>query len=201
MRDGAASPLTLRPIHAISNGRGGLDDRVTRSHLRGCEESPDSMRRRCRVTPGGGNPRESATENRPPCIRRVRVKRWGKSPPGGRQRNPHGKPHREQCRIGIARGETRRAALPQQIRVGSLIRPVTAGPEEWSSIRGRLRGTESGLQALRADFRFDHGKADPFPAIVSDHTEKNSPQPCFAPREMDREEKYLRLFPSAPIPL
>lgn len=113
------------------------------------------MRRRCRVTPGGGNPRESATENRPPCIRRVRVKRWGKSPPGGWQQTPHGKPHREQCRIGIARGETRRAALPQQIRVGSLIRPVTAGPEEWSSIRGRLRGTESGLQALRADSRHD----------------------------------------------
>lgn len=32
------------------------------------EESPDSMRRRCRVTPGGGNPRESATENRPPAL-------------------------------------------------------------------------------------------------------------------------------------
>ena len=30
------------------------------------EESPDSMRRWCRVTPGGGNPRDSATENRPP---------------------------------------------------------------------------------------------------------------------------------------
>jgi len=29
----------------------------------GSEESPDSMKQRCRVTPGGGNPRESATEN------------------------------------------------------------------------------------------------------------------------------------------
>lgn len=83
------------------------------------EESPDSMRQWCRVTPGGGDPRESATENRPPIPGWVRVKRWGKSPPGGWQQRPHGKPHQEQCRIGIARGFARRAALPQQIRVGS----------------------------------------------------------------------------------
>ncbi len=30
------------------------------------EESPGSMQARCRVTPGGGDPRESATENSPP---------------------------------------------------------------------------------------------------------------------------------------
>ena len=30
------------------------------------EESPDSMKEGCRVTPGGGNPRESATEKRLP---------------------------------------------------------------------------------------------------------------------------------------
>ncbi len=29
------------------------------------EESPDSTRQRCRVTPGRGNPRESATEKKP----------------------------------------------------------------------------------------------------------------------------------------
>jgi len=34
--------------------------------LTGVEESPDSLKQRCRVTPGGGNPRESATEKRPP---------------------------------------------------------------------------------------------------------------------------------------
>ena len=34
----------------------------------------------------------------------VRVKRWSKSPPGDWQQNPHGKPHQEQCRIGISRG-------------------------------------------------------------------------------------------------
>ena len=30
------------------------------------EESPGSMDNRCRITFGGGNPRESATENIPP---------------------------------------------------------------------------------------------------------------------------------------
>jgi hypothetical protein len=33
--------------------------------LRG-EESPGSTEARCRVTPGGGDPRESATERTPP---------------------------------------------------------------------------------------------------------------------------------------
>ena len=56
-----------------------------------------------RVTPGQGNLTESATEKRPPVFGRVRVKRWGKSPPGGWQQRPHGKPRQEQCRIGIAR--------------------------------------------------------------------------------------------------
>ena len=30
------------------------------------EESPDSSKQRCRVTPGRGNPMESATESKPP---------------------------------------------------------------------------------------------------------------------------------------
>ena len=30
------------------------------------EESPGSARIQCQVTPGGGNPRDSATENKPP---------------------------------------------------------------------------------------------------------------------------------------
>src|SRR5260221_14544542 len=72
---------------------------------------------RCRITSGGGDPRESATENRPPrrplpTLPRlrgrvgggaaVRVKRCGKSAPRLRQRKRHGKPHREQNRIGTA---------------------------------------------------------------------------------------------------
>ena len=30
------------------------------------EESPGSARTQCQVIPGGGNPRDSATENKPP---------------------------------------------------------------------------------------------------------------------------------------
>ena len=33
----------------------------------------------------------------------VKVKRWGKSPPRDGQPDRHGKPHREQCRIGTSR--------------------------------------------------------------------------------------------------
>jgi len=35
------------------------------------EESPGSTEARCRVTPGGGNPRDSATEKIPPAVSRV----------------------------------------------------------------------------------------------------------------------------------
>src|SRR5580698_11195176 len=79
------------------------------------EESPGSIDIRCRITSGGGNPRDSATENEPlppPCPPplageelkegAVRVKRCGKSAPRVRQRERHGKPHREQDRIGTA---------------------------------------------------------------------------------------------------
>ena len=45
------------------------------------EESPGSTGSGCRVTPGGGDPRESATENIPPGEIRVRVKWCGKSAP------------------------------------------------------------------------------------------------------------------------
>ena len=57
--------MTRLHCPAISPLRGGLDDRGSLT----VEESPDSMRQRCRVTPGGGNPRESATENETARIR------------------------------------------------------------------------------------------------------------------------------------
>ncbi len=71
------------------------------------EESPGSTEVRCRVTPGGGDPRESATESTPPaCLRlagrAARVKWCGKSAPRRRQRRRQGKPHREQDQIGAA---------------------------------------------------------------------------------------------------
>jgi len=55
------------------------------------------------VTPGRGDPTESATENKPPMATQVdqaRVKRWGKSPPPDWQQDGHGKPPREQDQIG-----------------------------------------------------------------------------------------------------
>jgi hypothetical protein len=68
------------------------------------EESPGSTGLGCRVTPGGGNPRESATETnrlpKPTRRRQVRVKRCGKSAPRSwqqglaRQTPPGAKPNR-----------------------------------------------------------------------------------------------------------
>src|SRR5467141_530623 len=77
------------------------------------EESPGSIDMRCRITSGGGDPRDSATENEPPAFvlrdfGAVRVKRCGKSAPRVRQRKRHGKPHREQDRIGTATRECSR---------------------------------------------------------------------------------------------
>ncbi len=43
-----------------------LDGRFGNGGNAAGEESPGSMEARCRVTPGGGDPRESATESKPP---------------------------------------------------------------------------------------------------------------------------------------
>jgi len=81
---------------------------------------------------------------------RARVKRWGKSPPRFRQRRRHGKPHREQGRIGVD-GEARRRV------VAGAVPPFRPGwPREARSDAGSrgmavrvLRGaTEPGLQAV-----------------------------------------------------
>ena len=104
------------------------------------EESPGSTETRCRVTPGGGDPRESATESKPPrhptCRDGgrwgggARVKGWGKSPPRTQQCGRHGKPHREQNRIGMARRKPGRFPAPV-IRVGCVRRPATGVQDEW----------------------------------------------------------------------
>jgi hypothetical protein len=91
---------TTRTVRARGSG-----DRVS---VYGTEESPGSTEQRCRVTPGWGDPRESATENRPPfCFGEARSKRGGKSAPRAWQQERHGKPHREQDRIGTAHGPAR----------------------------------------------------------------------------------------------
>ncbi len=68
------------------------------------EESPGSMDPRWRLTAAGGDPRESATEIKPPfCFgSTARVKWCGKSAPRLWQQRWQGKPHREQDQIGAA---------------------------------------------------------------------------------------------------
>ena len=61
----APAPLTARAFGTTSPpsvGRAALRARLG-------EESPGSMEARCRITSGGGQPRESATESRPPLQR------------------------------------------------------------------------------------------------------------------------------------
>ena len=70
------------------------------------------------------------------CSGVARVKGWGKSPPRARQRDRHGKPHREQDRIGMARGFSSRPVSGPAIRVGCVRRPATDVPEEWPSRGG-----------------------------------------------------------------
>ena len=76
----------------------------------GLEESPGSTGIRCWSTASEGDLRESATEIRPPArlAALVRVKRCGKSAPRPWQQGWHGKPHREQGRIGVAGGSPAR---------------------------------------------------------------------------------------------
>jgi len=114
------------------------------------EESPGSRDQRWRLTAAGGDPRESATESKPPAGQPVqaRVKRCGKSAPRVRQRKRHGKPHREQNRIGAARMDgqpahpARSSPPPGLVARGMGAIPA---PEEWPS-RRQLQ-TEPGLQA------------------------------------------------------
>ena len=133
------------------------------------EESPDSLKQRCRVTPGRGNPTESATENRLPPSGAEKVKRWGKSPPRPWQQGRHGKPHREQCRIGPPRGQVperetaARPASAERGRVGSRRRGVSRVPDEWSSTGATpeqnpaYRPSAHGLSPERAESARDSG--------------------------------------------
>ena len=98
--------------------------------------------------PKGGNP-----------WRLVMVKRWGKSPPRTWQQGRYGKPHPEQCRIGVLsrKGPDGQRKLPET-SAGEL-RPRDPGWQldrrgdtvgRGMVIQGSDPRTESGLQALRA---------------------------------------------------
>ena len=135
------------------------------------EESPGSTGIRCRLTAGGGDPRESATENKPPAqggnSPRARVKRCGKSAPRPRQRGRQGKPHREQDRIGAAGG----AARGQQVRVR---RDAGAFPPRrpgWSrEARREARPRGMAVPAARLDRTRLTGRLAPFDMSLECHT-------------------------------
>ncbi len=91
--------------------------------------APDNIRR--------GRPRESATEIKTAPACRVRVKGWGKSPPRTWQQGRHGKPRREQDRIGMTWRASARAVSGLVIRVGCVRRCASAVPDEWLPRSGR----------------------------------------------------------------
>ena len=138
------SPLTSNaagPLFNVSAGRtaaAGLRASVAHQAIP-VEESPGSMETRWRLTAAGGDPRESATESKPPAVRRqVRVKGCGKSAPRGRRRSRQGKPHREQDQIGVAgraRKRGARSVIRPATRVGCLRRLAMGVPDEWPSRR------------------------------------------------------------------
>jgi hypothetical protein len=103
--DAGPSPPHSYPI-SRPDGRSGKDRKVAG------EESPGSTDIRCRITSGGPIPSRGEASGTVPqradrrgALRMVaaRVKGCGKSAPRRRQRRRHGKPHREQDRIGTAR--------------------------------------------------------------------------------------------------
>ena len=116
------------------------------------EESPGSLKKRWRLTAAGGDPRESATESKPPrrgnpCT--VRVKGCGKSAPRGWQQPWHGKPHREQDQIGVA-GQAGQPVLPSRIRIshpGWLLEGAGNGSSRRMAVAEGDLQTEPGLQA------------------------------------------------------
>ncbi len=170
-----ALPLTGRGRGVSRIPRGWPDDRGVQCRKVASEESPGSMKQGCRVTPGGGNPRESATEKRQPSpCARVMVKRWGKSPPRTGQPGRHGKPHPEQCRIGASRG-TASARIPPQgcfspRGPGWQLDPsATAGREEWSSSPGsRSGGDRTRLTGHPRASSVDPGASPRTPGIFGD---------------------------------
>ena len=95
------------------------------------------------ITSTRRKPRESATESKPPRTWfGVRVKGWGKSPPGLRRRGPHGKPRQEQDRIGGVYGPSSAYApgVSHQACSNARRRGMTAEPERGNRTRltGRL---------------------------------------------------------------
>jgi hypothetical protein len=56
--------MTAKPLITLVSRPDGRSAGVA---YQGGEESPGSMEARCRITSGGGDPRDSATESKPPA--------------------------------------------------------------------------------------------------------------------------------------
>ena len=93
------------------------------------------------------------------------MKGCGKSAPGGRQRNPHGKPHPEQDRIGVSRPpRAGRGVSPRETRVGCLSGRATGRRDEWLPLafgRGQNPAYRSpGIFSLLRNDRSRRGMAE-----------------------------------------
>ena len=125
---------------AASRGKSGLHGHAV----------PDNVRR---GQPQGQCHRNQTARRSPQGRRRVRVKRCGKSAPRFRQRKRHGKPHREQDRIGAARVCFAQAKLvPDRMsaigRPGRLLEAPGNRRHRGMVVTRRIRRlTEPGLQA------------------------------------------------------
>ena len=135
--------LTARGCSTTPQMRGGPDGRPVTG-----EESPDSLKQRCRVTPGQSNLTESATENRPPCMQ-GKGETVGQEPTGGLatapawQAPPGAMPNR-----GIA---------PRVGRVASAQIPGLAARGRWrqrSQMNGRPFSNEGQNPAYKPSARF-----------------------------------------------
>ena len=108
------------------------------------EESPGSTEMRCRLTAGGGDPRDSATENKPPVQgpqfpagkgETVRQERTAPLATGAAGQTPPGaRPNRGGRRANPAQaGRVPQGHFRPAARVGRVRRAVRRVPEEWSS--------------------------------------------------------------------
>ena len=148
---GAAAPA---PSLAVSrpDGRSGNHRKVAG------EESPGSTDKRCRITSGGacasrpqGQCHREQTAAARSVLAEARVKRCGKSAPRFRRRKRHGKPHREQDRIGTARSAAKSSNPCPGRRPGRLLQAPGNRRRRGMAVTREApaaRLTEPGLQAV-----------------------------------------------------
>jgi hypothetical protein len=122
----------------------GLVGRPRRSRSRSGRRGRSGLLRAGRwATPTRSDPRESATENRPPAPEPVRVKRWCKRPPAARATGPA-----RQTPPGARSNSARSRAARPSARVDRTRPPATAVPDGWSP-----NGTPQGVREQNPAYR------------------------------------------------